>query len=68
MLTYGLPVVYVYVYIYLYIFVIFSLKYYKKHKHGRKAKSVIDKCWKHLSAKLTLRYSYIYVVEHYDKY
>jgi len=27
---------------------------------------VKDKCWKHLGTKLTLRYSIIHVVEHYD--
>ena len=57
MLTYGLPVVYIFIYkIYKSIL---SLKIYLLYKHGRKATLIKGKCWMHISAKLTLLYSYI---------
>ena len=58
MLTYGLPVVYTLKNKKLYKSIL-SLKIYLLYKHGRKATLIKGKCWMHISAKLTLLYSYI---------
>lgn len=58
MLTYGLPVVYTFIKKKLYKSIL-SLKIYLLYRHGRKATLIKGKCWMHISAKLTLIYSYI---------
>ena len=58
MLTNGLPVVYIFIKNNFYKNIL-SLKIYLLYRHGRKATSIKGKCWMHISAKLSLLYSYI---------